>query len=73
MFTLNGADLVKGVVMAVFSAVITYLYMATQVAGFSFSTVDINAIGTVAAISAISYLFKNFVSDGNGSVAGVIG
>ncbi len=73
MFTLNWTDVAKGVVVAVFSAAITYLYMATQVIGFSFSTVNWDAMLTVGMIAGVSYLFKNFVSNSDGKVIGLIG
>jgi hypothetical protein len=53
-------DYVKGFVMFVLSAVITSLYAVAVTPGFDFSQIDPKGIATIAFISALSYLVKNF-------------
>ena len=73
MFSLNVQDFAKGLVVAVFAAVITTLAAWVQIAGFSFSTIDWKSLLSIALVAGISYLGKNFISDSNGKVLGAIG
>lgn len=56
-FTLNARDFLKGLLLAVISAVLTFITTSINSGSLHF---DWKAIGTVAAITAISYLAKNF-------------
>jgi len=73
LFNLNWSDVAKGLVVAVFAAVITYLAALVQVPGFDLTTINWQGVLSVAVIAGISYLGKNFVSDSNGKVLGAIG
>lgn len=73
MFTLNLRDIAKGIVLAIISAVVTYVYQATLIPGFTFATIDLHSTLTIAGIAGVSYLFKNFFSDSHGKVIGVVG
>jgi hypothetical protein len=66
IFRLNSNDLIKGVVMAVIGAVVTYLSSPTV----DLASVDWGYVVKTALIVAISYLAKNFVTDSEGKVVG---
>lgn len=62
---LNFKDLAKGLLTAVIVAVITYLY---EVIGTGdFTTIDWKVVGTTALIAAVGYLFKNLVTNSEGT------
>lgn len=53
---LGWKDVLKGMIVAVLTAVVTVLYTTIQSGGLSF---DWALIGKTAAIAALSYLLKN--------------
>lgn len=63
---LNLTDLTKGLVVAVLTAVITYLYKALQ--SGDFTSLDWKIVGTTALIAAIGYLSKNLLTNSEGQV-----
>lgn len=73
MFRLNYSDFVKGVTMAVFAAVVTYLASVANAPGFDIATLDWQYLLKVAITAMISYLAKNLISDSDGKVFGKIG
>ena len=77
MFNLNESDVIKGLVMAVITGVLLPVSAIIQTPGFSISTANWHVILTLAGNGAIvgfiSYLTKNFVSNGQGQVLGKIG
>lgn len=70
IFKLNWADLLKGLIVAVLSAGLTF---ATQFFSTSGTGTPINwkAVGNVAAAAAIAYLLKNFLTNNQGEVVGI--
>lgn len=56
-WTLSAVDFLKGLLMAVISAVLTFVATSINSGSVHF---DWKAIGVVALITAISYLAKNF-------------
>ncbi len=76
LFTLDIQDFIKGLVMAVLSVVIAFLYQLVIVSGFDIFTIDWATLGhniaNLSTITFITYLAKNFMTDKNGKVAGVI-
>ncbi len=76
MFSLNWGDFVKGLVTAIISAVIVTLYGVISVSGFDFFSADWNVIlhnvVNVGVVTFVSYMVKNFVTDNQGKVAGVL-
>ena len=70
LFKLYSNDYVKGFVLAIIGGVITFLYSSIQSGGLNF---DWNEIIKIAVISGIGYLAKNFFSNKDGQVLGVIG
>lgn len=69
IFKLNGSDLVKGLVMAIIGALISY-FTAPSV---DFATIDWGYILKIALITGFSYLGKNLISDSDGKILGHIG
>lgn len=59
-FSLNIKDIVKGLILAVISAVLTALLPLLQAGDFKMNWA---LIGTVAATTAVSYLLKNFFQE----------
>ena len=60
IFTLNKADFLKGLIIAVITAVITILYNTVQVGSLAF---DWKAISTAAASAALAYIMKNLLTN----------
>lgn len=61
-FALNGRDLVKGVIVAALTVVVTAL--ATSLEAGSLPTIDQwKSIGMMAAAAGISYFLKNFLTN----------
>lgn len=75
IFTLGWSDVVKGIITALISAIIVTLYSIVISEKFDLFTADWTTIGhnilNISVITLVSYLFKNFISDNNGNVAGV--
>lgn len=69
MFTLQVRDFAKGLVMAIIGAVLVALQNSLTGEGI----IHWNAIGSVALITGVSYLIKNYFSDSQGKFAGAIG
>lgn len=67
LFQLTSSDAVKGLVMAVIGAVLTFLeqFFAT---GANFTAIDWLQVLNVALVAGIGYLVKNFFSDKDGAV-----
>jgi hypothetical protein len=64
-FSLNSNDFIKGLVVAVLSAVITLLYSTIQTGTL---TIDWKQIGIVALTSALAYITKNLVTNSDGTL-----
>jgi len=60
IFTLNKADFIKGLIIAVITAVITLLYNTVQTGSLTF---DWKAISTAAASAALAYIMKNLLTN----------
>lgn len=58
---LNMADFMKGLLVAVISAVVTYLYEAVQVG--SLTVINWSEVGFVGLVAMLSYLMKNLVTN----------
>lgn len=65
IFNLKVRDFVKGLAIAVASAVLSTVYALLQAPDFSFASLDWNRIGTIALTTGISYLMTNFLSSGS--------
>lgn len=64
---LNLKDLGKGLLVAVLTAVITYLYEVIQTGDFT--AINLKQLLLIAAGAGIAYLFKNFITNSDGEVA----
>lgn len=77
IFSLGTNDVVKGLVTAVFAAIVIAIAGIAQSPNFDLFTADWSAIGHLAlnvGFSAfVGYLGKNFLSDQNGKVLGTLG
>lgn len=75
IFTLQVKDFIKGLVVAVLSAVVIALYSMVRAPGFTWAAIDLNEISVVAVGALLGYLSKQFVSSDNGraeeAVAGI--
>lgn len=58
-FNLNWGDAVKGLILAVLSAVLTMVYATLETGSMDFNWSE---IGRTALITTVAYLLKNFVS-----------
>jgi hypothetical protein len=61
--TLGSKDFIKGLLVAVLSAVITIVYNTIQTGSLTF---DWKTIGMTALTSAVAYIMKNLFSNSNG-------
>lgn len=73
LFGLERADFVKGMAIAVFSAVVTTLNEAVQAGSFDLFSYDWAFVGKVVLSTSVSYLLKNFLTSSNGKILGRIG
>lgn len=60
IFTLNKSDFLKGLIIAVLTAVITVAYNTVQTGTLAF---DWKAISTAAASAALAYIMKNLLTN----------
>ena len=68
LFKLGWNDAVKGLVMAVLSGVITFVYQAST----NDTSFDWNQILQIAITSGLGYLVKNYFTDSEGKLMGKI-
>jgi VIT1/CCC1 family predicted Fe2+/Mn2+ transporter len=61
LLSLNAKDLIKGLIVAILTALITYLYEAVQTENF-FTIETLKKSGMVALAALLGYLIKNFFS-----------
>lgn len=67
---LNKNDFIKGLVVAVLSAVLTLVLKLLDANGLMVTSADLQTIGTVALTAAVSYLIKNLGTDDQGKLGG---
>ena len=68
LFNLNWRDFLKGVLLAILSSVITFVYEVIQ-AGTAFDAEFFKAMGGVAVTTLLAYLSKNLFENSNGDLA----
>lgn len=68
IFSLDIRDGIKGLAVAVLSAVLTLILSLLQNGG----VIDWKQVGVVALTAGLSYILKNFLSDEEGKIAGKI-
>lgn len=73
MFSVNSADFAKGLALAIIAAVLTWVLQTIDTPGFSVSSIDWAEIGRIAMSAGIAYILKNYISNEDGKILGVIG
>lgn len=72
MFRLDWKDVAKGLATAVLSAVVLYLADLTKVPGFDLGALPWDTLIKVGLTAGIGYLAKNFFTDSQGKLGGVL-
>lgn len=72
LYNLDGRDFIKGLSIAVLSAVITWLLQALNTPGFDFATFSWIEGVRIAVVATLAYLAKNFVTDEEGKLGGIL-
>jgi uncharacterized membrane-anchored protein len=76
LFQLNWSDFVKGLVVAVISAIIIGLGGIVMTSGFDAFKTDWLVVGqnmvNFSIVSLVSYLLKNLLTTSSGNVAGLV-
>jgi hypothetical protein len=66
LFSLNLADFMKGLLMAILASVFAVIKTSVEAGTFSF---DLPTIGKYALMGAVAYLAKNFFTNSDGELA----
>ena len=66
---LNWRDLLKGLLMAVLSAVVTLIYELVQAGPITFDKALLGKVGLIALSTALAYLMKNLFENTEGELA----
>lgn len=69
LFRLNTRDFFKGLLVAVITAVITFLYNLVQAGPLVLDSVLLQGIGTTAITAMLAYLMKNLFTNTGGEIA----
>ena len=72
LFKLNTTDFARGAVVSVLASVLTVLGTALSSPDFHFNTFDWVGLGKLALATFMGYVGKNFLSDSNGRLGGVL-
>ena len=76
MYQLTNNDFVKGAITAVFAAIITTMYGVVAQSDFNVFQADwgmiLSDVVQVSMTAFIAYIGKNFLTDENGKLGGVI-
>lgn len=68
LYSINLKDITKGLVVAVITAVLSWLLQAMNVPGFSVYQIDWAEIARIAGSAGVAYIIKNFLSNSDGQV-----
>lgn len=66
-FSLFAADWIKGLIVAIISAVVVTIYGLTQAPDFSLAMINWGMVGTTAFSAFIGYIAKNLLSSSKGT------
>lgn len=69
LFRLNVRDFLKGLLLAILSAVVTFLYEVFQTGAPVFDGEFFKAMAIVAVTTVLAYLSKNLFENNNGDFA----
>ena len=70
LFSLNQGDLLRGIVVAVLSGVLTLLLELLKNKGLVLNLEDLSTIINVAISSGLGYILKNLLTDEEGKLGG---
>lgn len=68
LFSLGKNDWVKGLAMAILTAVLTLIYQMLQ----NGAHIDWKSVGITAMLSAIAYILKQLGTDDQGKLGGIV-
>jgi hypothetical protein len=71
IFKIGWNDLLKGLIMVVGGALVTYVSQLTSLPGFD-GSIDWNQIVRIALVTGVTYIGKQLLTDNNEKVLGVI-
>ncbi len=71
IFRINIGDVGRGIVVAVFAAVLAKLAAVVNVPGFQFASFDYTSLIGVAISACVGYLSKNFFTSEQGNLLGL--
>ena len=72
LFRLNVQDLLRGVIVAVLTAVLSAVVEILKNKGLVLDTADLQQILAIAGTTLVAYLSKNLLTDSDGKFAGKI-
>lgn len=72
LFELGKQDFIKGLVVAILTAVLTLIVRIIESKGLALDPVDLQSIISTAIIAGLGYLLKNLGTDENGKIGGVL-
>ena len=70
LLNLNLRDLFKGLVTAILSGIIAYLYDAVSTGNLQLSMEMLQKVGFVALLAGLGYLSKNLLTASDGKILG---
>lgn len=68
LFSLNWRDFLKGLLLAILSSVVTFLYQVIQT-GITFDAEFFKSVGVIAVTTLLAYLSKNLFENSSGDLA----
>lgn len=68
LYSIGTSDVAKGFVVAVITAILTWLLQAIDAPDFSVYRIDWTEIARIATSAGIAYIVKNFLSNEQGQV-----
>lgn len=71
-FALDKNDFIKGLCVAVLTAILTFLAQSMQLPGFTFSGINWGQLFQFGVMAGAGYLTKNLLTTSNGQVMGMI-
>lgn len=72
LFTLTNNDFIKGLAVAILSAVLTWFLQLLEMPTFDFATFSWFEGVRIGMVAGIAYVIKNFASDSEGKLLGKI-
>lgn len=65
-------DILRGLIVAVFTGVLTFLAQAVNAPAFDYATFDWAQLGGIAITAGVAYLSKNLLTTNDGSFLGKV-